>query len=352
MNNLATTPEEQGLRDTDVLFRQLMENINEVFWITDLRKNQMIYISPGYEHVWGRTCQSLYDSPRQWMDAIHPDDRARIQEAAVNKQPRGTYDEEYRIVRPDGSIRWIRDRAFTVADEGGDTYRIAGIAEDMTAVKLANQEVARLAAIVESSDNGIIGQDLNGIINTWNKGARKMYGYSPDEVIGKSIDILAPPEGFDFSSINERLGRGESIHSIETRQTRKDGSQVCVSLTISPVRDAAGIITGASAIAHDISEQVRLEKEVLEAGELRALPHRTGPARFGLSVAHGDFVYVQVTGREDQGQGPFGIGRPGTNSSSAARCQQADARGGAGAVPNGTAGERPGTGAGRACGHH
>src|SRR5919108_3133593 len=109
---------EESLRESQERFRQLAENIREVFWLTDPVKNQMIYISPGYEQVWGQTCQNLYASPRSWLEAIHPDDRERVLEAALTKQVRGQYDEEYRIVRPDGSIRWIRDRAFPIRDHG------------------------------------------------------------------------------------------------------------------------------------------------------------------------------------------------------------------------------------------
>jgi PAS domain S-box-containing protein len=123
---------EESLRESQERFRQLAENIREVFWLSDPAKNHIIYISPGYEQVWGRTCQSLYASPRSWLETIHPDDRERVLEAALTRQVRGQYDEEYRIVRPDGSIRWIRDRAFPIRDHGGMIYRIAGLAADIT----------------------------------------------------------------------------------------------------------------------------------------------------------------------------------------------------------------------------
>jgi len=123
---------EEALRENAERFRQLAENIREVFWLTDPEKNHMIYISPGYQQIWGRTCESLYTSPRSWLDAIHPEDRDRIAQAALTKQALGTYDEEYRIVRPDGSLRWIRDRAFPIRDESGSVYRIAGMAGDIT----------------------------------------------------------------------------------------------------------------------------------------------------------------------------------------------------------------------------
>src|SRR5258706_11960483 len=131
---------QEALAESEFRFRQLTENITEVFWLTDPFKSEMLYISPAYEKIWGRTCQALYASPRDWIDAIHPEDRQRVLEAAIAKQARGDYDEEYRIVRPDGSTRWIRDRAFPVPDPEGRAYRVAGVAEDITEHKRAADE--------------------------------------------------------------------------------------------------------------------------------------------------------------------------------------------------------------------
>lgn len=120
------------IRDSDEYFRQLAKNIREVFWMSDPRKNEIFYVSPAYEEIWGRTVESLKQDPSSFMDAVHPDDRERVK-AAVDRQAKGIYDQEYRIVRPDGSVRWIRDRSFPIADDQGADYRIAGLAEDITA---------------------------------------------------------------------------------------------------------------------------------------------------------------------------------------------------------------------------
>ncbi|MDO8312554.1 MAG: PAS domain S-box protein, partial [Sideroxyarcus sp.] len=123
---------EELLRESEQQFRQLAENIREAFWMTDPAKNKMLYISPAYEQIWGRTLQSIYDSPRAWLEAIHGEDRQRVLHAALTRQSVGLYDEEYRIVRPNGDIRWIHDRAFPVHDGMGAVYRIVGVAEDIT----------------------------------------------------------------------------------------------------------------------------------------------------------------------------------------------------------------------------
>ncbi len=143
---------EEALRESEERFRQVAENIREVFWLSDVEKNNIIYISPGYEHVWGRSRQSLNDSPRTWLDALHPDDRERVLEAATTRQARGEYDEIYRIIRPDGAVRWIRDRAFSVRDEAGRVYRVAGLAEDITERRRLEEDLraARDAALASA----------------------------------------------------------------------------------------------------------------------------------------------------------------------------------------------------------
>jgi two-component system sensor kinase len=135
---------ETALRESEEHFRQVTEHIQEVFWLSDTRKNEVIYVSPAYASIWGQSCESLYRSPHSWLEAIHPEDRERVWEAALTKQAMGTYDEEYRIVRPDGSTRWIRDRAFPIHDSSGAVCRIAGVADDITEHKKAQGELQRI----------------------------------------------------------------------------------------------------------------------------------------------------------------------------------------------------------------
>lgn len=126
---------ERALRESEAKFRQLAENIEQVFWMLDLACKKMIYVSPAYEQTWGRPLATVY-RPQAWMDTVHPDDYTRVLRA-MPRQIRGEYDIEYRILRPNGDVRWIRDRAFPVRDEAGQVYRLAGIAEDITERKQA-----------------------------------------------------------------------------------------------------------------------------------------------------------------------------------------------------------------------
>lgn len=130
----------EALQESEQRFRQLAENINEVFWMVTPDSSKRLYVSPAYEEIWGRSCQSLYDDSNSWSEAVHPEERELVI-AKLERQSCGEYtDVEYRIVRPDGSIRWIRDRSFPIFNAQGQVYRLAGIAEDITNRKQAELE--------------------------------------------------------------------------------------------------------------------------------------------------------------------------------------------------------------------
>jgi two-component system, NarL family, sensor histidine kinase UhpB len=131
---------QRALQQSEERFRQLAESIQEVFWMKDSEKNKMIYVSPSYEKIWGRSRLSLYEDLESLIQSIHPDDRSHVIDALA-KVPFQAYDLEYRIIHSNGSVRWIRDRAFPIRNEKEEIYRISGIAEDMTERKLANDEL-------------------------------------------------------------------------------------------------------------------------------------------------------------------------------------------------------------------
>lgn len=134
---------ERQLRDSEERFRQIAESIHEVFWMSQPDRSKMLYVSPAYEETWGRTCASLYENPHSIAEAVHPDDQP-LMDAFLARQQRGeTAFAEYRIVRPDGTIGWIWDRAFPVHDEDGQVVRVVGVAEDVTPRKQAEEELRR-----------------------------------------------------------------------------------------------------------------------------------------------------------------------------------------------------------------
>ncbi len=142
---------EAAQAESEIRFRQLAENIHDVFWIVTPDNHQMIYISPAFEAIWGHSCRQLYANPALWLDALHRDDVDRVVQALETKQALGTYDEEYRIVRSDGAVRWIWDRAFPIRDPHGKVVRIVGVARDITEQRLTMEAAKRLAAEAQAA---------------------------------------------------------------------------------------------------------------------------------------------------------------------------------------------------------
>lgn len=143
-------------RNDERCFRQLAEHIHEVFWMTNPLGDELVYISPAYEHIWGQTCQSLYDDPGQRLAWVHPDDRQRVLTAFKRDGVAGDYDQTYRIERPDGDTRWIRDRAFPVRDEHGDVYRLAGFAIDITQAVEDREHMSRLGDTLTNQERSSV----------------------------------------------------------------------------------------------------------------------------------------------------------------------------------------------------
>jgi PAS domain S-box-containing protein len=127
--------------ETEEIFRQILCHVNEAVSIRDAESNRILYLSPVHEQIWGRPLKELYENEHARIEMIHPEDRERVMKGALKDRSAGTYDEKYRILRPDGEIRWIRERAFPILDSQQKLYRIAGIIEDVTGRKTAREQL-------------------------------------------------------------------------------------------------------------------------------------------------------------------------------------------------------------------
>jgi PAS domain S-box-containing protein len=143
---------EQALRSSEEKFRQLAENVREVFWMMSPAGGEMLYVSPAYEQVWGRTCESLYQSPMSWADAIHPDDREQVRVLAARQMLGESVESEYRIQTPGGQEKWIRNRAFPIRDQSGQLIRVVGIAEEITERKRYEKELIRAREAADTAN--------------------------------------------------------------------------------------------------------------------------------------------------------------------------------------------------------
>ncbi|HUS18047.1 MAG TPA: PAS domain S-box protein, partial [Terriglobales bacterium] len=187
---------------------------------------------------------------------------------------------ESRLRCKDGSIREVRIHSNVYAPDGRFAHTRC-FTFDVTEQKRAQEAQARLAAIVNSSDDAIISKDLNGIITSWNAAATRIFGYQPEEIIGRSVLTLIPRHlHAEEPVILAKLARGERIDHYETQRCRKDGSTIEVSLTISPVRDHDGRVIGASKIARDITERNKTAEALRMADRLASV------GRLAVTISH------------------------------------------------------------------
>jgi PAS domain S-box-containing protein len=201
--------------------------------------------------------------------------------------------------RDEGELRRVNeDIERQVQERTADLEEANRQLEDLRA-----EAVSQLAAIVKSSDDAIVGMTLNGIIQSWNTGAERVYGYGAEEVLGRSISILCPPDRLDeVPAMLDRIARGEHVRNVETVQRRKRGDRIDVSLTISPVKEADGSVMGASAIARDVTERKRIEAALRESEARFRMMADTAPVMVWMAGpdTHITFVnkrWLEFTGR-------------------------------------------------------
>ena len=226
------------------------------------------------------------------LSLVHPDDREPLR-AAVERAVREDrpFALDHRIVRADGADRVLHVRGRVIFDETGAPTRLLGSAQDVTERRRTAERLARLAAIVESSEDAIVGRTLDGTITDWNRGAERLYGYTADEAVGRHVSFLVPPECLpELDDLTVRLGRGERIAAFETVRLHKDGTPLDVAISLSPIADGFGRVVGASVVARDVTERKRTEASrqfLAEAGAVLATtldPEATARAVADLAV--------------------------------------------------------------------
>jgi PAS domain S-box-containing protein len=252
---------EEALRESETQFRTLADSIPNLAWWANADGYITWYNRRWYEYT-GTTPEEM--EGWGWQSVHDPEVLPRVLERWKASIDTGEpFDMEFPLRGADGIFRPFLTRVMPLKDSAGRVFRWFGTNTDITELKKAEEAQGRLAAIVESSEDAIISKDLDGIIQSWNVGAEKIFGYAADEVMGKNISLLIPPGHSDeVPEILARIKGGEHIENFETARIRKDGTIVPVSLNFSAIKDARGKVIGASKIAHDISERKKAEEEI------------------------------------------------------------------------------------------
>ena len=261
----------------------LMELLPAAVYICEAPSGVITYYNRRAAELWGRA-PAIGDTDGRFCGSFRlfrtdrtPLPYAETPMAQVLNGAAPIRNQEVVIERRDGSRIILRINIDPLYDIKGRLSGGISVFEDVTDLKQAEQASQRLAAIVESSGDAIVSKDLNGVIASWNQGAERLFGYTAEETIGKSVTLLIPPERHDEEqSILERIRRGESIEHFETVRRRKDGSLLDISLTVSPIRDTKGNIVGASKIARDITRRKRVEVALRESEQRLRLATQTG----------------------------------------------------------------------------
>ncbi len=264
----------EELHQSQEYLRQITENIESVFWIKSLEEKKLLYVSEAYQKIWGHSSRELYQSSEKWLDFIYPEDCPRII-AALPKQIHGEYNEQYRIIRADGEIRWIQDRAFPICDQEGNIYRIAGIAEDITQRKQIEETLKLQERAIAASNNGIIIVDARLAEKTTifvNTAFEKITGYSAEEVIGRNCRFLQgnDREQAGLKEIRTALQNKQSCKVI-IRNYRKDGTLFWNELNISPIYDDHENITHFIGIQNDVTKRKEAEEQIKSSLEQKEI---------------------------------------------------------------------------------
>ena len=254
---------EEALRRSEERFRQIAETIDEVFWVVDPNVTKMIYISPAYERVWGRSCASLYENPQSFLESLHPDDRDRALAILESQKTGQSFDHEYRIVRPDDSVRWIWNRGFPVRDDAGQVIRHVGVAVDITehkrTVEALQNEKGFSESVIDSLPDAFYVLDRRGQPLRWNKNAEIVLGYSREELAALApLAMVAEDERpLLVSKMRETFAEGSA--TVEVHLLTKDGRKIPYLLTAT--RAVIGDQVCLVGIGVDITERKKAEAE-------------------------------------------------------------------------------------------
>ena len=257
-------------RPVETLLTALVESSDDAIFAKDLDGTILTW-NQGAERIYGYRAE---EAMGRHANLLLPPDRSGDETDILARIRRGERIEHFETIRirKDGSEIGVSLTVSPVRDTNGKIVGASHVARNITDRTVTEAATAHLAAIVGSSEDAVVSKNLDGVILTWNAGAERLYGYFSEEMRGRPMSLLLPPGRPDEeTAILEKLKRGQRVEHFETVRIRKDGRAIDVSLTISPIRDKDGTVRGASHIARDITEQKKLQQQLLHTQKLESI---------------------------------------------------------------------------------
>ena len=262
---------EQALRMSEQLFRQLAENIHQAFFVRDPQQDKILYLSPAHAEICGVKSEVFYEQPRAFLNIIHPEDRQRINTCMAEEVNAPLFNEEYRIIRPDGEIRWVCTSAFPLRNDRGEVYRITGIIEDITERKQAElalkEQQQFLRTVIDTNPNLIFVKDRDSKFTLVNQACADIYNTTPEEMIGKTDDELnlvrAETDQFQRDDL-EVMTTWQTKFIPQEPITTATGEIRWLQTIKKPLFSPDGKVRQVLGVATDITERVQAEKKLEE----------------------------------------------------------------------------------------
>ncbi|MDQ2695246.1 MAG: PAS domain S-box protein [Pseudomonadota bacterium] len=294
-----------ALQDSEARFRQLVNHLDQVFWISSPDGQQVHYVSPAVEKITGRTWEAIARLPGGFFALIHPEDRPRIQGVHDRIIASGGFDEAYRILRPDGSLRWLWSRAFVIRDEAGQITQIAGIMEDISRYKAAETALRRLNAALENAVEGISLLDRQGCYRYVNNAYAQMLGRTPAAMDSLPWQATVHPGDHPRFLAAVRRMRDAGKAEAEVRAVRQDGSTFWKQVVMVRAVDEDGVSAGHYCFAKDITRRKQAEEALhASSAELRLitaqLPSVVWVTNAQLAITHIAGGAIAATGRRPE----------------------------------------------------
>ncbi|MGB3193528.1 MAG: PAS domain S-box protein, partial [Limnoraphis sp.] len=286
-------------QESEEKFRQIAENIGDVFFVRSLHPPQVLYVNPIYEKIWEQSCQELYQKHDAWLDAVHPDDREFLVEQLNPSLNSGELVVEYRIIQSTGDIRWILSKAFPLYNEQDEVYRTIEIASDITNRKQAEEQLSklseRLQLALRSGNIGIWEWDIVNNILTWDQRMYELYGVKPSDFEGvyQAWQQGLHPEDRERSEwICQQALQGKREYNTELRVVHPDGSIHYLKADAIVQRDEADEPIGVVGINYDITERKQTEIKLKEQKELLQSIFDNIPVMIALMDSQRNFIWV------------------------------------------------------------